>query len=82
MKNITLTAAVNEAVSKKIKSLENQVKRQQSKINRQEEKINALKRGASFSKEKRASLLAAVEDLLNELQCQEWVEIDRYYDNF
>lgn len=82
MKTITLTAAVSEATAKKIKTLENQVKRLQSKIHKQEITIHALKHGASFPKEKRASLSAAVEGLLNELQSQEWVEIDRYYDDF
>lgn len=78
-KNITLEAAIDEAVAKQIKSLQAQVRRLESRLATKDRKINELKEGASFSKERRASLLLAVDMLASELQSEDWIEIDRYY---
>lgn len=79
MKNITLTAAVSEAVDQKIKSLEIKVRRLEARLLRQNQTISDLKKGAAFSKEKRDSLQRVVETLLQELQDKDWVELDNYY---
>ncbi len=63
MKNITLTAAVSEAVDQKIKSLEIKVRRLEARLLRQNQTISDLKKGAAFSKEKRDSLQRVVETL-------------------
>ena len=80
MKNITLTAAVSEAVDQKIKSLEIKVRRLEARLLRQNQTISDLKKGAAFSKEKRDSLQRAVETLFQELKDEDWVTIDNYYD--
>lgn len=82
MKSITLKASIDEAIAAKIKSLETKITRLETKVKRQDTMISNLKRGASFSKEKRNMLLIAVADLVSELEDEEWIDIDRYYSDF
>lgn len=77
--SISLTAAVEDAVAKEIKSLKTKVHNLEARIKRKDIMITNLKRGASFSRDTRNRLLNSVNDLVTELQDQGWIDIDRYY---
>ena len=79
MPSISLSAAVDEAVAKEIKSLKTKVQNLETRIKSKNITITNLKRGASFSRDTRNRLLNSVNDLVSELENSEWINIDRHY---